>query len=101
MEGSRRIRTSIRRGATQVRFPGLEILDHSEVVNLSLLIRNSSAGATIRMDLSGVKSLPSGFFGMLLDGVEAGRQVVLTNAGPEVKALIGYKAFVTRGVVHL
>lgn len=98
---SRRMRSRTKGKVIHVDFGGRQILDHSEATGLSLLLRRSPEITTFRVDISGVMSLPSGFFGALLDGVEMGRRMLLVNATPEVQALVGYKRFITRGVVHL
>ncbi len=97
-------RTNVRVSGRRVfvDYRGVEILDHSDVVNLGHLLRRKIAsGATVRVDVASVRSLPSGFFGVLLDGVEMGFRVRLLNATPEIQSLIGYQKFVTNGEVHL
>jgi|GEM_PF-3263848 len=98
---SSRTKYQVRGKEIRVSYPGLQILDHGEAVYFSVLIKRFPETKQFRVDLSGVLSLPGGFFGALLDTVESGRRVLLLNATPEVKALIGYRRFVTRGVVHL
>lgn len=68
---------------------------------MAALLRKLPIASRVVIDLGGVMSLPSGFFGMLLDGVEMGLRVQVKNVTPEVQALIGFKKFVERGVVHL
>lgn len=85
-----------------VNYSQLDIIDRREVLGFGDLARRSPQGATIRVSISSAVSLPSGFFGVLLDAVEAGRTVLLLDATPEVRALTGYQKFVGEdGVVHL
>lgn len=97
----KRVRSRINGNTLQVNFGNLQVLDHTETVNLNSLMKKSPKTLSVRIDMSHVLMLPSGFFGALLDNVEAGRRVFLVNATPRIQSLIGYQKFVTNGEVHL
>ncbi|MFH5805957.1 hypothetical protein [Alienimonas sp. DA493] len=60
--------------------------------SLSLLITTQGCSA-VGVDLSHVKYIPSGFFGMLYDWQEQGVDVRLYNPQPNVAAMIWFRQF--------
>lgn len=74
-------------------YHGVMILDHSEVVKLSELLRPRRA-KRVRINLKNVVSLPPGYFGQLYDGAERGITIRLVDATPGIQAMAWYRKFV-------
>lgn len=74
-------------------YRGVMIVDRSEVVKLSELLRPRLA-RRVRVNLKNVVSLPPGYFGQLYDGVARGITIRLVDATPEVQAMGWYQKFV-------
>jgi hypothetical protein len=81
---------------TLVNLGDMEIWDIADLVLLrdSLVRLNASEKLrSIGIDMTHVKSIPSGFFGLLFDWYEIGVQIRLYNALPNVRGMFWFRHF--------
>lgn len=74
-------------------YRGVMIVDRSEVVKLSELLR-SRITKRVRINLRNVVSLLTGYFGQFYDGATQGITIRLVDAAPEIQAMQWYRQFV-------
>lgn len=87
---------SNRNGCTVIGIGSMEIWDGADLS----LIRDTLTGVVVRqrqrsigIDMSSVKYVPSGFFGMLFDWFEEGIKVRLFSPQPRVANMLWFKRF--------
>lgn len=96
MAGKRFLRIYRDEDVTLLTLGDMEIWDCADLVLLrdSLTRLNKSEKLhSIGIDMSHVKSIPSGFFGLLFDWYEIGVQILLYSAQPNVRRMFWFSHF--------
>ena len=90
------MRLSIRNGVTVVELGEMEIWDGADLAllreTLTKLIEKDGCQA-VGIEMSFVKYIPSGFFGMLCDWHERGNQMYLYSPQPNVSRMLWFRRF--------
>ncbi len=97
----KRTRVARDRQVTRICFREAEILDRAENCQMLSVLKRLPPGARVVLDLAGVYSLASGFWGSVLKGVERGLRIQIENAEAPITQMVAWKRFVNRGVVGL
>jgi len=96
MASKRFLRIYLSGNVTVLNLGDMEIWDGSDLARLRdtfLRINSAEKRPSIGIDMSHVKSIPSGFFGTLYDWYEAGVQIRLYGPQPNVRQMMWFSHF--------
>jgi hypothetical protein len=96
MSANSRVRVSLQNGVTMLKMGKIEIWDGADLCLLREMLREqivSEKRLTIGVDMTYVKYVPSGFFGMLVDWYEKGVSIGLYSPQPRIKNMLWFRRF--------